>query len=400
MNGANSPTAPRSSAPSTQDAATALEAAIEVQGSELRCAGAWTVMYVAPIERWLESRPPIPLEQVAGESGPAAVTIDGSAIRALDTAGAWLLRRIVASLEHGGHRVSVVALRPEHRTLLELVEASAMQTLLDVPDAAPNAMARLGRHVWTGGRHGVSLLEFVGRVAIAALRSLARPARIRWRPILFNIRTAGFDALPITGLLVFLMGVVIAYQGASQLRRYGANIFVADLVGLAMLRELSPLLTAIIVAGRSGSAYAAQIGTMKVTEEVDALRTVGIPPIEQLVLPKLAALVIALPLLTVYADILGVAGGMVMASSELDVGFADFIERLQYALVMSDYLVGIGKAPIFAAIISMIGCFQGFQVAGDAESVGHRTTVSVVQSIFLVIVADALFSVVFNWLGI
>lgn len=400
MNGANSPTAPLSSAPSTQAAATALEAALEVQGGELRCTGTWTVMHVAAIERWLEGPPPIPLEQVAGEPGPAAVTIDGSAIRALDTAGAWLLRRMVAALEHGGHRVSVVALRPEHRTLLELVEASAIQTTLDVADAAPNAMARLGRHVWTSSRHGVLLLEFVGRVAIAALRSLARPARIRWRPILYNIRTAGFDALPITGLLVFLMGVVIAYQGASQLRRYGANIFVADLVGLAMLRELSPLLTAIIVAGRSGSAYAAQIGTMKVTEEVDALRTVGIPPIEQLVLPKLAALVIALPLLTVYADILGVAGGMVMASSELDVGFADFIERLQYALVMSDYLVGIGKAPIFAAIISVIGCFQGFQVAGDAESVGHRTTVSVVQSIFLVIVADALFSVVFNRLGI
>jgi phospholipid/cholesterol/gamma-HCH transport system permease protein len=400
MNGANSPTAPLSSAPSTQAAVNDLEAAIELQGSELRCVGAWTVMHVAAIERWLEGRPSFPLEQVAGEPAAVALTIDGSAIRALDTAGAWLLRRIVAALEYGGHRVSVVALRPEHRTLLELVEASAAQTTLDVTGATPNAMARLGRHVWTSGRHGVSLLEFVGRVAIAALRSLARPARIRWRPILFNIRTAGFDALPITGLLVFLMGVVIAYQGASQLRRYGANIFVADLVGLAMLRELSPLLTAIIVAGRSGSAYAAQIGTMKVTEEVDALRTVGIPPIEQLVLPKLAALVIALPLLTVYADILGVAGGMVMASSELDVGFADFIERLQYALVMSDYLVGIGKAPIFAAIISVIGCFQGFQVAGDAESVGHRTTVSVVQSIFLVIVADALFSVVFNRLGI
>jgi len=336
MNGANSPTEALSSAPSTQDESIALEAAIEAHGGELRCVGTWTVTHVAAIERWLEARPPVPLGPLAGDPDPAAMTIDGSGIRALDTAGAWLLRRMAATLERGGNRVSVVALRPEHRTLLEMVEALAMQTTIGLPSATPSAVARLGRQVWTSGEHGVLLLEFIGQVAIAALRSFARPARIRWRPILYNIRTAGFDALPITGLLVFLMGIVIAYQGATQLRRYGANIFVADLVGLAMLRELSPLLTAIIVAGRSGSAYAAQIGTMKVTEEVDALRTVGIPPIEQLVLPKLAALMIALPLLTVYADVLGVAGGMVMASSELDVGFADFIERLQYAIVMSD----------------------------------------------------------------
>ena len=214
------------------------------------------------------------------------------------------------------------------------------------------------------------------------------------------MRAAGFDALPITGLLCFLMGVVIAYQGATQFRRYGANIFVVDLVGLAMLRELSPLLTAIIVAGRSGSAYAAQIGTMKVTEEIDALRTVGIAPIELLVLPKILALTIALPLLTVYADILGVVGGMMMARSELDVTYLDFMDRLQYALRISDFAVGIGKAPIFAGIIAVVGCFQGFQVSGDAKSVGRRTTISVVQSIFLVIVADSLFSVVFNYLGI
>ncbi len=171
-------------------------------------------------------------------------------------------------------------------------------------------------------------------------------------------------------------------------------------MGLAMLRELSPLLTAIIVAGRSGSAYAAQIGTMKVTEEVDALRTVGIAPIELLVLPKIVALAVALPLLTVYADVLGVAGGMVMAKKELAVGFPDFLDRLQYALGLSDFLVGIGKTPVFAAIIAVVGCFQGFQVGADAESVGRRTTVSVVQSIFLVIVADAIFSVIFNALGI
>jgi len=192
--------------------------------------------------------------------------------------------------------------------------------------------------------------------------------------------------------------VVIAYQGSDQLQRFGANIFIADLVGLSMLRELSPLLTAIIIAGRSGSAYAAQIGTMKVTEEIDALRTIGVSPQELLVLPKLLALVIALPLLTVYADVAGVFGGMIMARSKLDVSFDVFINRLGDAVRLSSFLTGIVKAPVFAAIIALVGCFQGFQVGGSADSVGRQTTLSVVQAIFLVIVADAIFSIVFNWL--
>lgn len=218
--------------------------------------------------------------------------------------------------------------------------------------------------------------------------------------VLFNLRTAGFDALPIVGLLSFLLGVVVAYQGADQLRQYGANIFVADLVGLSMLREFAPLITAIIVAGRSGSAYAAQIGTMAVTEEIDAMRTIGIEPQELLVLPKILALVIALPLLTVFADVMGVLGGMVMAKAQLGVGFGEFMDRFAKAVSITSYLVGIGKAPVFAAIIAMVGCFQGFRTRGGADSVGRQTTRSVVQSIFLVIVADALFSVAFSLLDL
>jgi phospholipid/cholesterol/gamma-HCH transport system permease protein len=383
-----------------QSAAISSAATLEEHGAVLRCGGAWTVANLAGIERWLAGRSAALPERALAGPAPAEVVIDGSEIDALDTAGAWLLRRAFTTLEAAGLRASATGFRSDHAALLAMVETSAEKANLGETSPAESALARLGRQSFASGREGAALLAFVGEVAIAALRALSRPARVRWRPILYNIRTAGLDALPIVGLLVFLMGVVISYQGATQLERYGANIFVADLVGLAMLRELSPLLTAIIVAGRSGSAYAAQIGTMKVTEEVDALRTVGIPPLDQLVLPKLAALTIALPLLTVYADVLGVAGGMVMARSELGVGYGDFIERLQYALLASDFLVGIGKAPVFAAIISVIGCFQGFQVAGDAESVGRRTTVSVVQSIFLVIVADAIFSIVFNRLGI
>ena len=339
------------------------------------------------------------LDHIAWPGG-TEVVIEGSAVSAMDTAGAWVLRQILQALERSGRRVSLRGLRAEHEALLRMVGSPDVGDALAMTVAMPSFLERIGAIAWSGARQTLQMLSFVGETAVVGFRSASRPVRIRWKPIVYNIRAAGVDALPITGLLCFLMGIVIAYQGATQLRRYGANIFVADLVGLAMLRELSPLLTAIIVAGRSGSAYTAQIGTMKVTEEVDALRTVGIVPIELLVLPKIVALGIALPLLTVYADVLGVAGGMVMAKKELAVGFPDFLDRLQYALGLSDFLVGVGKAPVFAAIIALVGCFQGFQVSGDAESVGRRTTVSVVQSIFLVIVADALFSVVFNTLGI
>ncbi len=184
------------------------------------------------------------------------------------------------------------------------------------------------------------------------------------------------------------------------LRDYGANLYVADIVGLSMVRELAPLITAIIVAGRTGSAYTAQIGTMMVTEEVDALRSMGIAPLEMLVLPKLIALLIALPLLTVFADAMGLFGGLIMANTMLDLNPATFLSRLAEALTLHSYLSGIGKAPVFAAIIAAVGCFQGFRVHGSAGSVGRQTTVSVVESIFLVIIVDAVFSMAFAKLGI
>jgi phospholipid/cholesterol/gamma-HCH transport system permease protein len=200
--------------------------------------------------------------------------------------------------------------------------------------------------------------------------------------------------------LAFLMGVVIAYQAAVQLRPFGANIFIVDLVGISMVREIAPLVTAIVVAGRSGSAYTAQIGVMQVTEEVAALRTMGIAPLEILVLPKVFALVIALPLLTVLADALGVFGGMVIASTQLDVNFTDFLNRFEKAVSLTHYVIGVAKAPAFAIIIALVACAQGFQVRGSADSVGRHTTTSVVQSIFLVIVADAFFSILFSWFGV
>jgi phospholipid/cholesterol/gamma-HCH transport system permease protein len=232
------------------------------------------------------------------------------------------------------------------------------------------------------------------------VRVLLRPRRFRLRQTVSELAQAGYRALPILGLLSFLLGIVIAYQGGVQLRQYGASVFIADLVGLSMVRELAPLMTAIIVAGRTGSAYAAEIGTMKVTEEVDALRTIGIPPMEILVLPKVFALLLALPLLTVYADIMGILGGMVMAGAQLDVTYSTFLDRLGSALTLESYLIGVGKAPVFAAIVASVGCYQGLQVSGSAESVGRRTTVSVVHAIIAVIIVDAVFSIIFSWLDL
>ena len=355
-----------------------------------RCAGAWTLPAVARLDHTL-----------AAVRWPAAgeLVVDGTGIVALDTAGAWLLHRTLRTLAARGCVGRIEGLRPEFASLVDLLAGREIPLTAAVAPA-PGLLARVGKRAWSVVAGGGGYLAFVGESALALLRALRRPGTLRWRPILHNIQTAGVEALPITGLLSFLMGVVIAYQGADQLQRFGANIFVVDLVALAMLRELSPLLTAIIIAGRSGSAYTAQICTMKVTEEIDALRTIGVGAQELLVLPKVVALVIVMPLLTVYTDVTGVLGGMVMASTKLGVGFDAFVDRLDEAVQLSSYWTGLVKAPVFALIVALVGCYRGFQVTGSAESVGAQTTMSVVQSIFLVIVTDALFSIVFLWLDL
>ena len=373
--------------------ASAAPAAVEQPtAQELALSGSWTARSIGAVAAKLEAiRLP----------AQTRLSADGSGIEALDTAGAWVLQQTLLRLRMEGTVVDLKGLKPDFAKLLGVVA----KQLDDQADPAPvshggNAVERLGRGTAAALEQAVALLSFVGESALALAAALARPTRLRWRPILFNIRSAGFDALPIVGLLSFLLGIVVAYQGADQLRQYGANIFVADLVGLSMLREFAPLITAIIIAGRSGSAYAAQIGTMAVTEEIDAMRTIGIAPLELLVLPKVIALMIALPLLTVFADLLGVFGGMLMARAQLGVGYTEFLERFVKAVSVTAYLIGICKAPVFAAIIAVVGCFQGFRTKGGADSVGRQTTRSVVQSIFLVIVADALFSIAFSALDL
>lgn len=360
----------------------------------LALSGSWTARGMGVIGQQLES------VRVAFNTEAVA---DGTRIEALDTAGAWVLQKLLLRLRGEGMVVTLRGLRPEFARLLDVVaqhDADPAEKPAPAASPFPMALERVGRRAEAALEQTVALLGFVGESASALGGCIAHPARFRWRPILYNIRSAGFDALPIVGLLSFLLGIVVAYQGADQLRQYGANIFVADLVGLSMLREFAPLITAIIIAGRSGSAYAAQIGTMAVTEEIDAMRTLGIAPLDLLVLPKIIALVIALPLLTVFADVLGVFGGMIMARAQLGVGFGEFLDRFVRAVSMTAYLIGICKAPVFAVIITVVGCFQGFRTKGGADSVGRQTTRSVVQSIFLVIVADALFSIAFSALDL
>ncbi len=366
------------------------QAGFSIEGPLAHCVGNWVASNLHDVELQL-SHTRWPKDQLQLNLG---------GISTLDTAGAWLIHRTFHALEASGLQVSVLGADEKTRQLLDLVRARS-KSVTDLPRPyLPGFLESVGRK--TGGQlqQIYEFLAFTGHLAFIAGQSLLRPWRIRWPLVVKELQNAGVSALPIVGLLAFLIGIVIAYQGGIVLRDYGANIYVADIVGLSMVRELAPLITAIIVAGRTGSAYTAQIGTMMVTEEVDALRSIGIAPIEMLVLPKLIALIVALPLLTVFADVTGLLGGMLMAAGMLDLNSSTFIERLTEALSLKSYLSGVGKAPVFAVIISAVGCFQGFRVYGSAESVGRQTTVSVVQSIFLVIIVDAAFSIAFSKMGI
>lgn len=370
---------------------------VQLTITELKLSGCWNVQNLHRVESEIE---------LIHNAAHTSFTAECADIQAMDTAGALLIQKLQQHINKQNAAIVLEDLHPAFKKIIDMVDAKfisdsnqhngARATL----NSAPNLLAHIGKLSFSSIQQFTEMLHFIGQTAFTFAKSVKQPNRIRWRPILFNIRTAGFDALPIVGLLSFLLGVVVAYQGSAQLRQYGANIFVADLVGLSMLREFAPLMTAIIIAGRSGSAFAAQIGTMVVTEEIDAMRTLGISPQELLVLPKVIALIIAMPLLTVFADALGVFGGMLMASQQLDVGYVEFLDRFVKAVSPTAFLIGVGKAPVFAVTIAMVGCFQGFRTKGGADSVGRQTTRSVVQSIFLVIVADALFSVAFSMLDL
>lgn len=362
-------------------------ARFELQDGTATASGTWTVRTIGRLRRSLPTLQP-----------RDGLVLDASAVDHLDTAGAWMLVALsrqlgtddgmrISGLDDEQERVLALVRQREHP---EKIKRPRRRTVLEI--TGENAIEEL--------RSAAGFLEFVGRSAAAVIRVIRLRGRLYFREILHVLETAGVNAIPIVGMLSFLIGVVIAYQGITQLSRYGANLFVVDLVAVSVLRELGPLVTAIIVSGRTGSAFTAEIGTMKITEEIDALRVIGVSPIELLVLPKFFALLIAVPLLTVFADVMGVIGGMAMATLSGGISPTAFLDRLPDSLAMNTYLTGLGKTPVFAAIIAGVGCYQGFQVSQGADAVGRHTTIAVVQSLFLVIVADAIFSVVFSYLEI
>lgn len=317
--------------------------------------------------------------------------LDGSGLEGLDSAGALVLIHGLQAQGVAWARVATAGFDPRRQALLDLV-AERMTSASAATSSRPGWLARLGEVSVSVLRGGRNLLAFIGHVGQALGEVLIRPSRLRPRELFTQLEGVGLEALAIVGLMTFLVGLVFAHLLAIQIEKYGANIFIVDGVALALARELAPLLTAILVAGRSGAAFTAQIGAMKVTEEVDAITTLGLSPFQVLVLPRLLAIVIAMPLLTFFADLLGLLGAAVVAARQLDITFYTFVSRLKEVLPLDYVLYGLYKAPVFAAAIALIACRNGFAVSRDARSVGERTTTTVVQSLVAVILINAAFA--------
>ena len=359
-------------------------------GAVLQAGGAWTVQYVAELDRQVGS--------LSAEAAPRALELDE--IEAIDSAGAWLLARATGQGEQ--REIPWRNLPEEFQPLAERVLAAGPAVNAERPRrrTISDWVADVGAGVEEFLADALDLIAFFGEFVLAVGRVIADPRRFRIVPLLVHIEQTGINALPIVGLISFLVGVVLAYQGAEQLRQFNAQFLTVNMVGISVLREMGILLTAIVVAGRSGSAFTAQIGTMQVSEEVDALRTMGLDPMEVLAIPRVAALVITLPLLTFFADLMGLLGGGVMCVLLVDMTFGQYVSRLNDAVNATQFWVGMVKAPVFAILIALVGCFEGLRVTGSAESVGTMTTRSVVEGIFLVIIFDALFSILFSILSI
>lgn len=362
-------------------------------GIELILLGDWTIGNANSIDIAIASLK----EPVAG-----TCVIDAGGIGRMDTAGAWLVEKLHQHFAGSGGAVDVRRVNPTHDVLLQRIRAAAVDPAPEPErySALSIIAERTGRATIDALAEAQDLLNFLGLATVTAAKTAIRPRRFRGIAFFHHLEQVGLNALPIVGLLSFLIGVVLAYQGADQLRRFGAEIFTVNLLGISILREMGILLTAIIVAGRSGSAFAAQIGTMQVNEEIDAMRTIGLDPMEVLVLPRTLALFVAMPLLAVYADLMGLAGGALMSIVSLDITFTQFAERLKDVVPIWSFWVGVIKAPIFGIVIALVGCREGLKVQGSADSVGRQTTRAVVIGIFLVIIIDAVFSIFFSTVGV
>ena len=367
----------------------AAEYSIEGDGGDaiLQLRGRYTLARIGDIHDDLRA---------AVDSHGALARIDLSGVERIDTVGAWVVERLVKSTG-----ATVVGASPEAVTLIEAV-SNADQPVQMRPDMSSpflRFIEQVGTAVGTIFREFTQLIAFFGEALIASVRLLAHPRRIRWPAVVRGFETVGLNALVIVGLMLFLVGIVIAQQGAVQLEQFGLEVFTINLVGRSSVRELGLLMTAIMVAGRSGSAFAAQIGTMKLTEEVDAMRTIGVSPMEALVLPRVFATLLLMPLLGFYAAIWAIIGGGIYCWVGLGIPPLTYVQLLQDIIPMTDLYAMLIKAPVFGILIALTGCYHGMQVKANAEEVGLRTTAAVVQGIFLVIVLDAFFAVFFSSIG-
>jgi len=354
---------------------------------QLLCRGEWDLTHLSSLEHFFQNM---------SLPSTGEIEINGKEIKKLDSAGAWLLSTWQHVLEKKGLNVRFEAFPEKFQKLLSLIQERITEEKPAQKPEEPSFVEVVGKYTYEQYQGTQKFLSFIGLLATEAVRVASSPRHWRWNAFLNIVYNTGYLALPIIALLSFMIGIVITYQMGLQLRTYGANIYIVDLLGLSILREFGPLLTAIMVAGRTGSAFTAQLGMMKLNQEIDALDTMGVTPSELLLLPRIGGLLIALPLLTVWADIFGVIGGMIMAGNMLDISWFDFLSRFPRVIPLKTLLIGLAKAPVFALVIASTGCYQGMQVRGGADSVGRNTTRSVVLSIFFIIVFDAIFSVILS----
>ena len=351
--------------------------------SPFRIRGTLTITRAASIQREIDAE-------------PDPLTFDLSGVERMDTVGAWLVYRAVRD-----RGAKVVEASDEAKSLLDQV-AEFDKPAQVRPEEGPSffrALSELGEWIVESGRTLVGLLGFFGATLIGMINVFSRPKRFRWNAVVQRFDVVGVRALGIIGLMSFLIGIVIGQQGAVQLQQFGAEIYTINLIGRITIRELGTLMTAIMVAGRSGSSFAAQLGTMKITEEIDAMRTIGVSPVEALVIPRMIAAVVMMPLLSFWAMLTALIGGGLFVWLSLGIPPLTYIQRLGEVVPVTDLWVGLIKAPVFGFIIALAGCFQGMLVESNSEEVGLRTTTAVVQSIFLVIVIDSVFAVFFSSIG-
>jgi len=354
-----------------------------------RLSGRWTVDQAAATEACMAE-----LSRLA--EGAHRVIIDVSQIERLDTLGAWVLDRTRHELGEKGLQADFRGARPEHRILLDEVAYRGFQPSPPVRKSGfVDFLVDVGRSVHVSGRDFVGGIGFLGEVVGAFLRVVARPTRFRGTPLVHHLEHIAFRGVPIIVLISFLVGCIVAQQGIFQLQRFGAQTFVVNLVGILVLRELGVLLTSIMVAGRSGSAFTAEIGSMKMREEIDALQVMGLDTIEVLIVPRIQALIIALPILAFLANMAALYGGGVVAWIYGDISPDVYVSRLRSAIGLQTFMVGIIKAPFMALVIGLIASMEGLEVEGSAESLGQHVTSSVVKAIFMVIVLDGIFAMFF-----